>query len=373
MKNLFKTSKKLKKTIKNYDNKKIFIITGKKSYTKSGAKNIFDILKKDNVFLFFKKSYIPEIKELKKIISLIKNLKPEYIFSVGGGAVMDLAKTANYLWKTKNLKTAIIKSKYNNQKNFCPLIAIPTTAGSGAEITSNSVIYIKKKKYSVENDQIRPKKFMLCSEFVLKNNKKLKSASGFDAIAQAVESMLSIRSTKKSLNYSIRSLKYSFKNYLQYVKNPNSLNSQNMLLAAHYSGEAINLTKTTAPHALSYPFTAHFGISHGHAVSLTFSEFLKFNFENINRSVTDFSMNERLKILLKLSETQNLDELLKFFKNIKNKSGLDDNFKNLNINVEKNLDKILSGVNIRRLSNNPIQINEQIIKGLLLEKYYSQN
>ena len=56
-----------------------------------------------------------------------------------------------------------------------------------------------------------------------------------------------------------------------------------MLKAANYSGKAINLTKTTAPHAVSYPFTAHYGISHGHAVALTFTDFMKFNFENIKK------------------------------------------------------------------------------------------
>ena len=53
-----------------------------------------------------------------------------------------------------------------------------------------------------------------------------------------------------------------------------------MCVAANYSGKAISISKTTAPHALSYPFTAHFGISHGHAVSLTLNDFLVFNFKN---------------------------------------------------------------------------------------------
>ena len=57
-----------------------------------------------------------------------------------------------------------------------------------------------------------------------------------------------------------------------------------MSLAACYSGKAISITKTSVPHALSYPFTSHFGISHGHAVSLTFNEFLKFNFIHSEKS-----------------------------------------------------------------------------------------
>ena len=54
-----------------------------------------------------------------------------------------------------------------------------------------------------------------------------------------------------------------------------------MSIAAHLSGKAINISKTTAPHAVSYPFTALYNISHGHAVSLTLNQFIKFNYENI--------------------------------------------------------------------------------------------
>ena len=86
-----------------------------------------------------------------------------------------------------------------------------------------------------------------------------------------------------------------------------------MLKAANYSGKAINITKTTAPHAVSYPFTAHYGISHGHAVALTFNDFMKFNFENTEKSITKFSLKGRMKILFKLTETQNLTELIKIF------------------------------------------------------------
>ena len=136
---------KLNNLIKILKNNKILIITGKKSFKKSGAERKFYFLKKLNSYFYFKKSYIPEIQELKKIIKFIKKIKPNYILSIGGGAVLDLAKTSNFLWSKKNITSSIINSDYKKQKNFCPLIAVPTTAGSGAEVTSNAVIYINKK------------------------------------------------------------------------------------------------------------------------------------------------------------------------------------------------------------------------------------
>ncbi len=363
------SSKQDLKKIKNFLIKdKLLVISGKNSYTKSGAKKIFNFSKSKNLRLFFKKSYIPEIQELKKIISLIKKFKPKKILLIGGGAVMDLGKISNFLWNKKNLKKSIIQSNYKKEKNYANLIAVPTTAGSGAEVTSNAVIYINKKKYSVEHKHIKPKKFILHPELIKKNVSSLKSSAGFDALAQAVESLVSVNSNSQSLNYSILSLKYGLKNYLSYLKNSNSINSKNMLLAANYSGKAINLTKTTAPHALSYPFTAHYGISHGHAVSLTFTDFIKFNFENMNKSITKFSLRDRLKILLKLTETQNLSELLKYFDNIKKKAKLEDNFKKLNININKDLNLITKDINLSRLSNNPVKVDFQTIKEILLKK-----
>ena len=105
-------------------------------------------------------------------------------------------------------------------------------------------------------------------------NKKIKASSGFDAIAQSLESIVSKKSTNQSLIYAEKSLKLSLKNYTSFLNNPSKLNLYNMTLAANLSGKAINISKTTAPHALSYPFTSIFNISHGHAVSLTLENFL---------------------------------------------------------------------------------------------------
>ena len=97
------------------------------------------------------------------------------------------------------------------------------------------------------------------------NNYKLKSSSGFDAISQAVESLISEKSTKKSIIFAKKSLNISLINYLNFLKSPTFNNCSMMSLAAMYSGKAINISRTTAPHALSYPFTSFYGINHGHA------------------------------------------------------------------------------------------------------------
>ena len=131
--------------IKEKNLKKILVFAGKISFVNSGAKDQLEkILERKKYKLVFKNLALPDIFELENFISEINNFIPDLIIAVGGGAVLDLAKIANNLYNEKNLKEKIKKNNYKIRKNFCPLIAIPTTAGSGAEATSNAVIYIEK-------------------------------------------------------------------------------------------------------------------------------------------------------------------------------------------------------------------------------------
>ncbi len=348
--------------------KKILIISGNNSFFNSGAKKIITLFsKKKKIYYFFKKSSLPEINELKKIVIFIEKIKPDLIIAVGGGTVLDYAKIANII-DIKNINNLEKKLKRyitpGDKKNY-NLIALPTTAGSGAEVTSNAVIYIDKIKYSVESQLLLPQYYFLINQLIIKNPIKLKSASGFDAMSQAIESIISLKSNSKSLIYAKKSLELSNKNYLKFVKTPNLSNSNNMQLAANLSGKAINISKTTAPHAVSYPFSSIFGVSHGHAVSLTLEKFLLFNFKNIQFSKSDFNLESRYKIIFKYFKVNNIHDLCLKIKNIKQQANLEDDFKKLDINLNRYIDKILDGINLLRVKNNPIQIKQKDIKKIL--------
>ena len=360
----------LKKLIHKNSFKKILVITGKNSFNKSGISRIINFKDSKKIFKFyFKNSYLPEINELKKIIKFLDQFKPNLIIAIGGGAVLDLAKIANVADidalnnLEKNLSNYIVPGKKQNY----PLVAIPTTAGSGAEVTSNAVIYIRNIKYSVESNLLLPNYFFLISKLVLGNPKKLKAASGFDAIAQSLESLISVKSNKASVYYAKKSLILSSKNYLNFVKKPNIANSEKMILAANLAGKAINISKTTAPHAVSYPFTSIYGISHGHAVSLTLEKFLYFNLINKKFSRSSFELDKRYKIIFDIFSVKNINELCKKIKFIKMNAGLEDNYKKLGIDIDNGIDKILNEVNLLRLKNNPIDLTKKNLKDLLLQ------
>ena len=120
---------------------------------------------------------------------------------------------------------------------------IPTTAGSGAEVTSNAVIYVKGIKYSFESELLVPDNYFLIPEFLISAPKKIKASAGFDAIAQALESLISKKSNNLSVDYAYKSLKISTNSYISFLKNPNLKNATEMGIAANLAGKAISISK----------------------------------------------------------------------------------------------------------------------------------
>ena len=358
-------SSKISNFFKKRNFNKILIISGKKSFIKSGAKKfVLKITKNKKNYIYLKKNSIPKFEELKSIISFKEKIKPDLIIGIGGGCVMDYAKIASVFKKTKDLKKRIKSSNFNTFKT--KVLAIPTTAGSGAEVTSNAVIYLKKLKHSVEGKLVKPNYYCLIPDLILSSKIKNDASSGIDAICQATESLFSIKSNKKSIWYAKKSLSILFKNYSNFLKKKNKKNSYKMLLGANYAGKAINISKTTLPHAVSYPFTSYFNIPHGHAVSLSINKFLNFIYFNKNKNSSLFSLSDRFQILFKLTNTKNIFELNDYFLKIKKISNLEQDFNKLGINITKKFKIISSGINNKRLKNNPIQVNLKDIKEILI-------
>ena len=146
---MINTTEDIKKFINDKGFKKIFVLCGKKSFVTSGAEIFFKrLLSTKETKLFYKESEIPILEELIKIIKDIKSFKPDLILAVGGGAVIDYAKIANIVDVRDDLADLIINYSYPFTKKYTKLDVIPTTAGSGAEVTSNAVIYVNGIKQS---------------------------------------------------------------------------------------------------------------------------------------------------------------------------------------------------------------------------------
>ena len=361
---------KLSSFIKNKKIKNIFIITGKKSFNFSGFKKL--AIYKNFKFLikvFYKKNKIPEINELKFLIKKINIINPDLIIALGGGCVIDYAKLANGLHDIKNLKKKIQSRTLKVLSKKTKLLAIPTTAGSGAEVTKFSVIYIDKIKYSVDHSLLKPDFYSLIPKLVINSSKIVRSSSGFDAIAQAVESIFSKRANIQSLKYSAKSLRFSIKSFLGFVNNPNLHNATQMLRAANFSGKAINIARTNAPHALSYLFTSKFKIPHGIAVSIFFIEIMNLYYSIANK-INNKNLIKKFNLFFRIIKQSNVLGFNNLFHKFFLESG-----------IKKNLDKSLKKIkyknnsnfyyNSNRLKNSPIKISKADINRLYSDKFKS--
>ena len=356
----------IKKFINDSGFKKIFVLCGKKSFVTSGAEFFFkEILNNKENRLFYKNSELPILEELIKIIDNIKSFKPDLILAVGGGAVIDYAKIANVVDVRDDLADLIVSYSYPFKKKYTKLAVIPTTAGSGAEVTSNAVIYVDGIKHSFESELLLPDNFFLIPEFLISAPNKIKASAGFDAIAQALESLVSKKSNDQSLEYASKSLRVSINSYISFLNEPNLKNATEMSIASNLAGKAISISKTTAPHAASYPFTSLFNISHGHAVGLFFENFFKFNYDNLNRSETSFDLKQRFNLIFDLFYVRNFNDFSNKITLIKKQANLVDNLDILNIDIKQSSEKIIKGINLLRLGNNPVKIDGKDIFNII--------
>lgn len=353
--------------MKQVDPAKVFLVRAGKSYQQSGAEAFIQAIYQNIKPVYFNDfDPNPQLKDLVKGIELFKTGNFEHIIAIGGGSVLDMAKLISMFAHQTETPENFIQGKAELKKIKTPLLAIPTTAGSGAEATGFAVIYIDKQKYSVAHALMLPDIVYLDAAFSFSASKYLTSCTGIDALCQAIESVWSVNTTSQSQAYALQAIESVWKNLKNAVLHQDIDAKENMQFAAFLAGKSINLTKTTAPHALSYAFTSFYGIPHGHAVALSLPFFLHFNYHlNENNCADPRGVNAvklRIDKILKILDID-IDEaqqtLIDFFENI----GIIMRIPSL-IN-EFNPDIVVDNVNVERLSNNPRRVSKNDIVNFL--------
>ena len=211
-------------------------------------------------------------------VQLLNKNGCDLILAVGGGSAIDVAKCIKLLCKM-DLQDGL-EGEY--QENGIPLVAIPTTAGTGSESTRFAVIYQDGEKQSVCHDGILPGYVILEHHALRTLPLYQKKCTMLDALCQAIESWWSVNSTEESRRLSAQAVKLMVASIPAYLQNTD-LGHETMLSASNLAGQAIHITQTTAPHAMSYKLTSLYGIPHGHAVSLCLPAVWRYMLEQINQ------------------------------------------------------------------------------------------
>jgi alcohol dehydrogenase len=363
---------KLSKILIEEGPKNIFLATGKTSYESSGAKKkIEELIGKYSYIHFFDFAINPSIEDVKKGIELYKKENCDITIAVGGGSVIDIAKSINSLASQEYEPKTYITQKNTIKNKGHKLIAIPTTAGTGSEATHFAVIYIDKTKYSLSHKEfILPDYVILDPSLTLKLPARITAVTGIDALAQAVEAYWSVNSTDESKDYAKKAIPLILSNLSTAVKNPTEASRIAMMKAANFAGKAINIAKTTACHAISYPITSYFGVPHGHAVGLTLSEMVVYNNNITNEDCIDNrgveyvknTMKELTRLFGSDDETDIQVVINKLLQNI----GLETNMSQVGITSPADFDLIINhGFNPERVKNNPRKLTKLELSRML--------
>lgn len=294
----------------------------------------------------------PKYEEIVNGVECFKKNNCDFIISIGGGSAIDVAKCIK-LFSGMNSAVNYLKQEY--QPVPVKHLTIPTTAGSGSESTRFAVAYYENEKKSISHESLVPD-FVILYPMLLKTLPLYqKKATMLDALCQSIESLWSVNSTSESISYSKKSIELILSTVLAYLDNEeDALNY--MSIAANLSGRAINITQTTAAHAMSYKLTNMFGLAHGHAVACCLPYVWKYMIQNIHLC-SDTRGIKHLKLIFDiLNELFHADDSEQAIFNFKQIFEFIELSKPI-LRGANQLEELVNSVNIERLKNTPINLD----------------
>lgn len=230
----------------------------------------------------------PSKQTLIKAFNVAKNFKPTGVLGFGGGSSMDIAKLVSLLMGTKQ-DIDNIWGVGNAKGPRLPLVLVPTTAGTGSEVTPISIITVEdNEKKGVSTPIILPDLAVLDPELTLNLPSDITAATGVDAMVHAIEAYTSINQNNNPISklLAIESLKLLGSSIEIAVFDGQNIEARkNMLLGSMMAGQAFANSPVSAVHALAYPLGGIFHVSHGLSNSLVLPHVLRFN--SINTEACD--------------------------------------------------------------------------------------
>ena len=274
------------------------------------------------------------------------------IVAVGGGSAIDVAKCIKLYCK---MDSSINYLKQVALDTGIPLLAVPTTAGTGSESTQHAVIYYEGVKQSISHRSLVPDYAVLEPSVLRTLPVYQKKCTLLDALCQAIESWWSVNSTDESKKFSVKAIEKIKTNWEEYIFENTNNSAVEIMEAANYAGKAINITATTAAHAMSYKITSMFGFPHGHAVAICMLEVWEYMLGHTDESIDSRGADYLRKVLCEISEKIDLA----YFKNMLR--WLEMPYPESECK-ETDLDILAASVNPMRLKNNPVALSTDVLK-----------
>lgn len=310
----------------------------------------------------------PEFSNLQEGLEVISGNHPDILIGVGGGSVLDMAKLLAVMYSRDPADVdAITNGTLDLSTRRVHLVLIPTTAGSGAEATHFSVLYRDSIKYSIAGQGLLPDQIFLDPFLVTGGKPEQLAASGLDALCQCVESIWAKSATEQSKKYAIEGVATIASGLVDFVHGDTQLAS-GIQWASHLGGHAINTSKTTAPHALSYFLTTYLGVPHGISVASTVGYFIEHHHKELEAGNPSYEkLGQALQAIRKNLGLRDGDSAIDYFELLFEKLGL----AQPRSYWPENRDEVYEWVataNPGRLENHPVSLDKkallQILQGL---------
>jgi len=223
----------------------------------------------------------PTTEDVERGVAFARRYDPELIVGLGGGSSMDCAKGINFVY-TNGGTMKDYWGVGKALKQMLPMIAVPTTAGTGSEAQSFALISDAKTHVKMAcGDKKASFRFaILDPELTLTQPPRVTALTGIDAISHAVETYVTTKRNAASCAFSREAWRLLAPNFPKVLADPTDIEARGgMQLGAYFAGLAIENSMLGAAHALANPLTAHYGIAHGQAVGLMLPHVVRFNAE----------------------------------------------------------------------------------------------
>lgn len=343
----------------------VFLVTGETSFNQPVVQSVIEPLKQEfQIVRFSGFESNPQERDINDGLKQYATLSKPIVVAIGGGSAIDMAKLIYYFGNQGgDIRSFFTEKQTPVQSNFeTPLIACPTTSGTGSESTQFATLYIDNIKQSLDTPAILPSVAIVDAALTDSLPTKVTAECGMDALTQAVESYWSVKSTDQSKKLAAEAIQLICPHLKNVVLSPDAVSREAMAKGANLAGQAIHITRTTAAHALSYPMTSFFDVAHGQAVSITLPLLFQFNHHVTKTDCLDERgvdyVKQTLNELVSLMGHESIEGACTWWTHLMQEIGLKTSLKDLGIE-SSDWDLLLQhGFTPNRVKNNPRELTQ---------------
>lgn len=318
--------------LKFYKKDNVLLVSDETLHNLKLDENLINALNKENINFtsYYNINPNPSINEVEQGVILYKQNNCKAIIAIGGGSVMDAAKIIGA--RVNNNKTLISKMKglLKIRKKLPMLIAIPTTAGTGSEVTVAAVITNKesKEKFPIEDYKLIPTLAILNPSLLINLPPHITSTTGMDALTHAIEAYIGLSNTKKTKQAAIKAIQLIFNNlYESYVNPFNMLAREKMQVASYFAGVAFTRAYVGYVHALAHTLGGQYNVAHGLANAIILPIVLKEYGDSVTNKLAE--LYDYVIVNSLLSKKEKANKFIEMIEELNDKMNIKNNFKEI--------------------------------------------